>query len=660
LLAITGFTVFSCGEDNGKPTVDPCANGHNFPAWIAPSCEAAGNNERACTRSGCTTTDTRTTGFAKLDHDWEYLQDASMVMPTCETGGHGTRECQRSECGKKETNVDFDKLGHDWNFEETEHWDVILIPNCSELGEEQRTCERCDKTEERELEKDLDEHDIEVVSGKAPTCFVDGYGTIKCTRCSFEKTGDNLPAPGHHHFVDHWDEVTAATCTTAGLEERFCTRNCGEEGNRQTNPIFITENAHKWSEYSPSSAATCTEDGMQTRICEYNSSHIDTINNPNAPAFGHDESKAAATCTTPKICARAGCNVVIDPALGHQIANWTTPLTSATVTQVCDRTTCNDSITLVEYIQAHSAEGTAADTVPLKVSIELTGMATGTTSGAVFTQLLTALNTGNKLVALDLSDSYRTSNGSFITGVNTAGTRPNGLIRIASIVIPNTTVTGISDYIFYGCVNLTSVTMPANNITFIGTYAFYGCTGLTSFVIPNSVTTIGNSAFYNCRGLPSIVIPNNVTSIGNSAFQGCTGLMSIVIPNNVTTIGNSAFSGCTSLTSITIPNSVTSISNSAFQNCPGLTSITIPNSVTSIGNQSFYYCTGLTSITIPSSVTSIGTFAFSFCNNLTSVTFQRADTTINQSFDSDSLRTAYAEGGIGTYIFTDSTWAKQE
>jgi len=61
-------------------------------------------------------------------------------------------------------------------------------------------------------------------------------------------------------------------------------------------------------------------------------------------------------------------------------------------------------------------------------------------------------------------------------------------------------------------------------------------------------------------------------------------------------------------------------------------------------------------------VTSIDIHAFNLCTNLISVTFERADTTIaddNCFPGGASLRTAYAAGGIGTYIRTGTVWAKQ-
>ncbi|MDR3019354.1 MAG: hypothetical protein LBU66_00445, partial [Treponema sp.] len=65
ILAIIGgfvvsFMLSSC--DDG--TTDPCASGHNFPAWGTPTCAKEANSKRTCTR--CSKADTRETGWQKL------------------------------------------------------------------------------------------------------------------------------------------------------------------------------------------------------------------------------------------------------------------------------------------------------------------------------------------------------------------------------------------------------------------------------------------------------------------------------------------------------------------------------------------------------------------------------------------------------------------
>jgi hypothetical protein len=434
-----------------------------------------------------------------------------------------------------------------------------------------------------------------------------------------------VSALGHDWDDDDWEETRAATCMVGNEETRTCTRNCGLEGHTQTQST-VAALGHDWDE---TIHATCTTDSIPGDCTRCGDS-----NNPEevVPVLGHDRIGMARTSST------------------------ITSLTSIPVTGTCSRgcTGIASSVTLVQYIEEQTAEP-----VFLPIQIDLGTMAVG--SG--WTQLLDVLHAAGKNIALDLSASTRSFSGAFTTVTGTtAASVPNGMHNIVSIVLPNTTVTWISDNAFRFLTNLTSITIP-NSVIHIGDDAFHS-TGLTSIVLPNSVTTIRSGTFANCTSLTTIVIPDSVTTIGEFAFAFCTGLTSIVLPNSVTTIGSEAFRN-TGLTSITIPDSVTRIGQRAFQNTgiwnntpnnevvyadkwavgvrgsvsgsltlradtvgigdwtffnsTSLTSVTIPDSVTRIGHNAFSGCTGLTSITIPDSVTTIGDFAFSGCTGLTSV-----------------------------------------
>jgi len=60
IIAMIAFSMFACNNE----TPDPCANGHAFPEWTAPTCTEDGNSLRTCSR--CTQTDTRTEGYTAL------------------------------------------------------------------------------------------------------------------------------------------------------------------------------------------------------------------------------------------------------------------------------------------------------------------------------------------------------------------------------------------------------------------------------------------------------------------------------------------------------------------------------------------------------------------------------------------------------------------
>ena len=120
---------------------------------------------------------------------------------------------------------------------------------------------------------------------------------------------------------------------------------------------------------------------------------------------------------------------------------------------------------------------------------------------------------------------------------------------LTSIMIPSS-VTSIGEWVFYNCSSLTSITVDSKNTKYdsrdnsnsiietASNKLIFGCQNTT---IPSSVVGIGEGAFWGCVGLTSITIPNSVTSIGNGVFVNCSGLTSITIPSSVTSIGEYAF-----------------------------------------------------------------------------------------------------------------------
>ncbi len=171
---------------------------------------------------------------------------------------------------------------------------------------------------------------------------------------------------------------------------------------------------------------------------------------------------------------------------------------------------------------------------------------------------------------------------------NYNGSNPSPLSDNTAIKTVNvgSGVTGVGDFLFYGCQNLTTVSLP-DSIKTIGMCAFTNCFNLTTVNLPEGLTTIGTSAFQSCYNkLSEIAIPSTVTTIGNGVFMGCGRLTSITIPSGVTTISGAAFSDCTGLKTVTLDKNTTTVEKRAFDSCSALTDVYYTGSATDKDNMS--------------------------------------------------------------------------
>ena len=177
-------------------------------------------------------------------------------------------------------------------------------------------------------------------------------------------------------------------------------------------------------------------------------------------------------------------------------------------------------------------------------------------------------------------------------------------------------ITGIGDYMFYGCIGLTSLELPST-VQEIGISAF-AYTKITSLVITENIT-INTNAFAGCDELENLTVP--IDLVWNAAaFPTCIQLSTIMItgegesPSYETTyLYTPWYLNRTNVINVTVSENITSIGAYMFYGCAGLTDIDMD--VTSVGDYAFYGCTSFNESL--SNIQTIGTHAFNSCNAIT-------------------------------------------
>jgi uncharacterized protein YjdB len=300
------------------------------------------------------------------------------------------------------------------------------------------------------------------------------------------------------------------------------------------------------------------------------------------------------------------------------VALGTATITVSTVeggkTDTCAVTVAVTSIAEVQtYLAAASGGVSAADPVSLPVAISL---------ASDWSNLLSAIQTGGKYVALDLSACAMT--GTEFDPDNTVNT---GKDKIVSLVFPaaaktikagtsgNSTfenftalaavagaeVTGVGDYAFYRYDNsssniaLKTVDLPA--AVSIGDYAFRWCFALETVDLP-AAETIGEEAFEECIALTSVSLSASLTSVEGNPFRGCTSLNSITVAS-----GNPAYKHSADGKMLLSKDGKTLIAYSAASGTVTL------DSITAVGDYAFFGCNALGTLNLPAAET-IGVMAF--------------------------------------------------
>ena len=205
-----------CGNTQAENTVIP-ATGNHTPGEatvennVAPTCTAGGSYDSVVYCSVCGNELSRTpVTVGALGHDFGEWTET--VHPTCTAAGEKQRTCSR--CPETETDT-VPAPGHDFG-----EWTETLAPTCTAAGEKQRTCSRCPETETDTVP--ALGHDYTAWTTATPaTCTEAGSETRGCTRCDLEETRA-VAALGHSWGA--WVVIAEPTIEADGLRRRECER----------------------------------------------------------------------------------------------------------------------------------------------------------------------------------------------------------------------------------------------------------------------------------------------------------------------------------------------------------------------------------------------------------------------------------------------------
>ena len=281
------------------------------------------------------------------------------VPPTCGAQGYDEYTCKNNPDHTYKDNFVAPTGQHTYG-----EWTTVKEATCTTAGQKQRTCKVCNHVDTQEIPAlDHDFHGTETVT-KAPTCAETGTKTVQCTRCTEVET-QTIPIDSNaHNYQDDWTVTTPATCTTEGVETRYCHNDHSHSETRPTAKDSSNHTGHG-TYIDGYVAPTCTKDGY-TGDTRCDGCHAIVIPGKEIPATGHhwkDNGDGTHTCT--KCGATEGQPVNTNSALELRVVDaegMDQPFTVSqngtlrTYTGAYDTATLTGDLNTLRYLQDHGAQ----------------------------------------------------------------------------------------------------------------------------------------------------------------------------------------------------------------------------------------------------------------------------------------------------------------
>ena len=207
-------------------------------------------------------------------------------------------------------------------------------------------------------------HDFTVKQSEMPaTCETAGTIVWKCSRCDETKT-ETIPAL-NHDYRDDWTVTTPATCTTKGVETRYCHNDHSHSETRPTADVDHNNHAGHGTHIEGYVAPTCTKDGY-TGDTYCNGCNQKIKDGTVIPVTGHHwKDKGNGTHTCPDCGATEGQPVNTNSALELRVVDaegMNQPFTVSqngtlrTYTGAYDTATLTGDLNTLRYLQDHGAQ----------------------------------------------------------------------------------------------------------------------------------------------------------------------------------------------------------------------------------------------------------------------------------------------------------------
>ena len=207
-------------------------------------------------------------------------------------------------------------------------------------------------------------HDFTVKQSEMPaTCETAGTIVWKCSRCDETKT-ETIPAL-NHDYRDDWTVTTPATCTTKGVETRYCHNDHSHSETRPTADVDHNNHAGHGTHIEGYVAPTCTKDGY-TGDTYCNGCNQKIKDGTVIPVTGHHwKDKGNGTHTCPDCGATEGQPVNTNSALELRVVDaegMNQPFTVSqngtlrTYTGAYDIATLTGDLNTLRYLQDHGAQ----------------------------------------------------------------------------------------------------------------------------------------------------------------------------------------------------------------------------------------------------------------------------------------------------------------